>query len=81
MRLGLDRVSAGSPAATWTATTTDRLTIRPSSGVLGGTAPLLEVLDLTARSPGHAQVDIALRSITGVALPPVVVDVTVKGSG
>jgi hypothetical protein len=49
--------------------------------VLGSTGPLLQVLDLTAMSPGHAQIDIALRSTTGVALPPVVVNVTVKGSG
>ena len=81
LQLGLDKVSAGSPGATWTATATGGLTVRPSSGVLGGTGPSLKALDLTASSPGHAQIDIALRSTTGVALPPVVVDMTVKGSG
>ena len=81
IQLGLDKLSAGSPGATWTATATAGLTIRPSSGVLGGTAPLLQVLDLDARSQGHAQIDVALRSTTGVALPPVVVDVNMKGSG
>lgn len=81
IQLGLDKVSVGSPGATWTAEPTGGLSIQPSSGVLGTTRPLLQVLDLTARSPGHAQIDFALRSTTGVALPAVVVDVTVNESG
>ena len=75
---------------TWTATTTGGLTVSPSSGMIGGAgasgssqpsaARFLQTLVITGRTPGHAQVDIALRSTTGVALPPVVVNVTVKGS-
>ena len=87
IELGLRTVSAGGPGATWTATTTGGLTVRPSSGTLSsgpagstraGSAHLLQTLVVTGTSPGHAQIDIALRSTTGVALPPVVVNVTVK---
>jgi hypothetical protein len=36
---------------------------------------------VTGSSAGHAQVDITLRSTTGVTLPPVVENVTVERSG
>jgi hypothetical protein len=38
------------------------------------------MLVVTGTSAGHAQIDISLRSTTGVALPSVVVNVTVQRS-
>ncbi len=87
IELGLRKVSADGPGAKWTATTTGGLTVSPSSGTLGsgpagsdkgGAAHLLQTLVVTGTSPGHAQIDIALSSTTGVSLPPVVVNVTVR---
>jgi predicted alpha-1,2-mannosidase len=87
IELGLRDVTAGGPKATWTATATGGLTVRPSSGRLGpgpagssgsGAGQTLETLVVTGKSPGHDQIAIALRSTTGVALPPVVVNVTVR---
>ncbi len=83
IQLGFRSASAGSVKATWTATGTDGLAIHPGSGTLGAgsSAPNLQTLLLTGRSPGHAEVDIVVRSSTGLALPPVIVNVTVKGVG
>jgi predicted alpha-1,2-mannosidase len=87
IELGLRKTSAGSPGAMWTATTSGGVTISPSSGTLGtvpqgsGHATDVRTLVVTGTSPGHARVDITLRSSTGIALPSVVVDVTVKASG
>jgi predicted alpha-1,2-mannosidase len=82
IELGLRKVTSGSPGATWTSTTTGGITISPSSGTIGGgSGAALESLVVTGSSAGHAQVDITLRSTTGVTLPPVVENVTVERSG
>jgi hypothetical protein len=83
IQLGLREVSTGSAGASWTATTSSGLIIRPSSGAFSseGSVPPLQTLLLTGRSPGLAKIDITMRSTTGVALPPVVVNVTVKSAG
>ena len=84
IELGLREASVGGPGAAWTATTTGGLTVRPSSGTLGSgpggasAARLLQTVVISGTSTGHAQIDISLRSTTGVALPDVVVNVTVR---
>ena len=81
IELGMKKVTSGSPGALWTSTTTGGITISPRSGTLGeGSAASSEMLVVTGTSAGHAQIDISLRSTTGVVLPSVVLNVTVERS-
>ena len=93
IQLGLQPVDEGEPGATWTATETGGITLSPSSGTLIPKAgvgsslteascnyppPIEQKLVLTGTSPGSAQVRISFHSDSGVALPPVVLNITVK---
>jgi predicted alpha-1,2-mannosidase len=93
VQFGLQAVFEGAPGARWTASATRGVTVIPSSGTLGAAStagsnppspscsyptPAKHSLQLTASSPGTAQVRISMRSDSGVVLPPVVFDLTVR---
>ena len=93
IQLGLQLAQEGQPGATWTATETGGITVSPRSGTLrptsspptsptepncGYPAPAEQELVLTGTSRGSAQVRISLHSDSGVGLPPVVLNITVK---
>ncbi len=90
IQVGLQRVSTASPAVTWSATTTSGLEIHPSSGAFPqspgstdsctGPARVTEGMSLTATRGGSQQLRVSLRTAAGEELPPVVVNITVKGS-
>jgi putative alpha-1,2-mannosidase len=90
IEVGLQQVSTASPAVAWTATATGGLEIHPSAGTFpqgsGSTdscaspSRLTEGMSMTATGVGSQQVRVSMRTTAGVELPPVVVDVTVKGS-
>jgi hypothetical protein len=90
--LGVQQVSTSSPAVDWTATTTNGIQVRPSSGTFQGSEASgssdscnspkrrTQNISVTATGGGAQQVRVSMRTATGVSLPPVVLNVTVKGS-
>jgi hypothetical protein len=93
IQLGLQQVYEGAPGAMWTASSTSGVTVSPSSGTLGSAptttpnatspscsypTPAKQTLEITAKTPGRAQVSITMRSTSGVELPTVVVNLVIK---
>ena len=93
IQIGVQPVSEGEPGAKWSASESGGVTVNPQSGTFRSTsatgvpptsrscnypAAVEQNLVLTGTSSGRAQVRIALRSQSGVALPPVVMNLIVK---
>jgi predicted alpha-1,2-mannosidase len=88
IQLGLQQVAFGEPGVIWSAKTTGPATVRPSSGSFAASpasascgAPQreLETLHLSGTKAGNAQITVTMKSSSGLALPPVVMDVKVTG--
>jgi predicted alpha-1,2-mannosidase len=90
VRLGIQALAPGTTVS-WRASTTGPLAVSSSAGRLpapsvaakpaGGAgcsspAPVSESLTVTGSAPGRSTLTVAMRTATGQALPPVVLDVT-----
>jgi len=86
LRVGVQAIVGGAPGVEWQASTTGPVRLGTGQGTFrlpapvpgagcASPAPVSQPVMVTASAPGEGTITIALRTVTGQALPPVVVDV------
>ncbi len=87
IQLGIKEIAAGGPAVRWSAGTVRGLTLSAESGVLtpppssgcSSPGPVMQPLTVAASAPGSFSVVMRLETVTGITLPPVVLDFVASG--